>query len=167
MQRAAAPQSVAAEAARAAAAEAARMAAVTPNSLHAPAETPTTGLGLDVGGAINYDGLRTLWHSTKNSDPPLMDDLYPLVAVRENNKTHGIDLRLLVGPIDDMETAARLCAALMAAHRYCQPVAFEGQHLSLNEPAIKPAHHPVQPKLDPNKPDAKPVGKDASAQVPK
>jgi hypothetical protein len=98
----------------------------------APAEplAAVAGLGVDVGGAINYEGLRTLWRSTKNGDPTAMGELYPLVAVRENGKTHGVDLRLVVGPIADAEAAARLCMALSAAHHYCQPVAFEGQRLS-------------------------------------
>jgi hypothetical protein len=88
------------------------------------------GLGVDIGGAINYAGLRTLWHSTRSSEPELPDELYPVVTVRENGKTHGIELRLVVGPIADVEAAARLCATLLAAHHYCQPVAFEGQRLS-------------------------------------
>jgi hypothetical protein len=140
-----------------------RLAAIAPPPPRStpPAEPPTTGLGLDVGGAINYEGLRTLWHSTKTGDVPISDELYPLVAVRENSRTHGIDLRLVVGPFDDMEVASRLCAALSAAHRYCQPVAFEGQRLTVNElPVAKlvPVHHPAPPKPDPAKqPDAKPA----------
>jgi hypothetical protein len=103
----------------------------------APAEplAAAGGLGVDVGGAANYDGLRTLWHSTKSSDPALLEDLYPVVTVRENGKTRGVDLRLIVGPIADAEAAARLCTSLSAAHHYCQPVAFEGQRLSLIETA--------------------------------
>jgi hypothetical protein len=91
------------------------------------------GLGVDIGGAGNYEGLRTLWRSTKNNDPTLLDELYPVVAVRENGKTHGADLRLVIGPLDDAESAARLCATLAAAHHYCQPVAFEGQRFSMND----------------------------------
>jgi hypothetical protein len=103
-----------------------------------PAEAPaepvvTGGLGVDVGGATNYEGLRTLWHSTLNSDPTLLEQFYPVVAIRENSKTHGVDLRLVVGPIPDAEAAARLCANLSAARHYCQSVAFEGQRLSLND----------------------------------
>jgi hypothetical protein len=105
-----------------------------------PAEAPaepvvTGGLGVDVGGAGNYEGLRTLWHSTLNSDPTLLEQFYPVVAIRENSKTHGVDLRLVVGPIPDAEAAAGLCATLSAAHHYCQSVAFEGQRLSLNDTA--------------------------------
>jgi hypothetical protein len=106
----------------------------------APAE-PVAGLGVDIGGAINYEGLRTLWRSTKNSDPALLEELFPLVAVRENGKTHGAELRLVVGPIADAEGAARLCTTLAAAHHYCQPVAFEGQRLSLAD--VAPAKAPT------------------------
>ena len=105
------------------------------------ATTAGFGLGVDVGGAVNYEGLRTLWRSTKNSDLALPDELYPVVAVRENGKTHGIDLRLIVGPIADAESAERLCDTLSAAHHYCQPVAFEGQRLSLNDAASAKAAH--------------------------
>jgi hypothetical protein len=114
-----------------------------------PAEAPAEpmvgagGLGVDVGGAANYEALRTLWHSTLSSDPTLLEQLYPVVAIRENSKTHGVDLRLVVGPIADAEAAARLCAKLSAAHHYCQSVAFEGQRLSLNDVAPgKPAPAP-------------------------
>ncbi|HLH94606.1 MAG TPA: hypothetical protein VKW08_05750 [Xanthobacteraceae bacterium] len=165
-QQAAAPPPAVADATRSTASDGARLATATiPSRPSPPSEPPTAGLGLDIGGAINYEGLRTLWHSTKNSDLALTEDLYPLVTVRENNRTHGIDLRLVIGPIDDMETASRLCAALLAVHRYCQPVAFEGQRLTLNEPPagkLAPIHH-AAPKLDPNKA----VAKDASPQATK
>jgi hypothetical protein len=113
-----------------------------------PAEAPAEpvvagGLGVDVGGATNYEGLRTLWHSTKSSEPTLLEELFPVVTVRENSKTHGVDLRLVVGPVADAEAAARLCSTLSAGHHYCQPVAFEGQRLALNDPV--PAKTPLTP----------------------
>jgi hypothetical protein len=116
-------------------ADAGNRAAISASNLvrvSAPAEplAAAGGLGIDVGGAVNYEGLRTLWHSTTGSDPAL-EELYPVVTVRENNKTHGVDLRLVVGPIADADAAERLCTTLAAAHHYCQPVAFEGQRLSL------------------------------------
>jgi hypothetical protein len=119
--------------------------AAAPNRVRVsvPAEfvAGAAGLGVDVGGAISYEGLRTLWRSTKNSDPALLEDLFPVVALRENGKTHGAELRLVVGPIADPEGAARLCTTLAAAHHYCQPVAFEGQRLSLADAA--PAKTPT------------------------
>jgi len=107
--------------------------APNPVRVSAPAEfvAGAAGLGVDIGGAINYEGLRTLWRSTKNSDPALLEELFPVVALRENGKTHGAELRLVVGPIADPEGVARLCTTLAATHHYCQPVAFEGQRLSL------------------------------------
>jgi len=159
-----APQpSGASEAARAAAPDPGNRAAPSSSPLHVttvePAEAPTEpvvtgGLGVDVGGATNYEGLRTLWHSTLNSDPTLLEQLYPAVAIRENSKTHGVDLRLVVGPIPDAEAAARVCASLSASHHYCQPVAFEGQRLSLNDkPAPRHRSAPSSPgRFEPETP---------------
>jgi hypothetical protein len=57
-------------------------------------------------------------------------------------------LRLVVGPVADAEAAARLCMTLSAARRYCQPVAFEGQRLALNDPVPTKTLPPV-PKRHP------------------
>jgi hypothetical protein len=104
----------------------------------AAASNPVTAeLGVDVGGAHNFESLRTLWTSTKRSNVALPEKLYPRVLVRENNKTPGAELRLIIGPLASAEAAARLCSALLAEHRYCEPVAFEGQRLSLAKPAPK------------------------------
>jgi hypothetical protein len=122
-----------------------RVAATSPSNpvrVTAPAEpiaaapqAPAGGLGVDVGGAIDYSGLRALWRSTKNTDPALLEELYPVVTVRENGKTHNAELRLVIGPIADAEAAERLCTTLAAAHHYCQPVAFEGQRLAVSDTA--------------------------------
>jgi len=100
------------------------------------AEAAAAGLGVDVGGATNFEGLRTLWSSTKHNLPPLPDELYPVIGVRENSKGSA-DLRLIIGPITSPEVAVRLCSKLAAAHHYCQPAAFLGQRLSLVESAPK------------------------------
>jgi hypothetical protein len=104
---------------------------------NAPAEPPVTGLGIDVGGAVSFEGLRTLWSSIKRTVPTLPEELSPVVAVRENNRTHTPDLRLILGPLAGAEAAVRLCSTLAAAHHYCQLVPYEGQHLSLIEPTPK------------------------------
>jgi hypothetical protein len=132
----------------------------------APPEPPlaaAAGLGVDVGGAANYEGLRALWHATRNADPAMLEDLYPVVTVRENGKTHGVELRLVVGPIADVDTASRLCTTLSAAKHYCQPVSFEGQRLSLVDtgpPKATPttvkappsSHHSSSPSEPPQHP---------------
>jgi len=129
-----------------AAADAPPAPAANPAHLSTPAEQAlaSAGLGIDVGGAGNYQGLRTLWHSTRTIDPALLEGFYPLAAVRENGKTHGADLRLVIGPIADAEAAARLCTTLAASHHYCQPVAFEGQRLSMTDAGSTKAP-PAQP----------------------
>jgi hypothetical protein len=84
--------------------------------------------GLDVGGSTTFDGLRALWNSVRNNTADLFDDLHPMVAVREN-KSRGVDLRLVVGPIASSEAATQMCATLLAARRFCQMTIFEGQPL--------------------------------------
>jgi hypothetical protein len=110
---------------------------------------------VDIGGAASFEGLRTLWASTKANNGALLEDLYPAVAVRENSRAKTADLRLIIGPLPDVEMAARLCAKLASARRYCQPVAFEGQRLAdadlggeqrspgTPKPPIKPAPRPA------------------------
>jgi hypothetical protein len=134
-------QSSASDASQGAPDAANRATSSSPNlaGLAPPGQLTPSGLGVDVGGAANYEGLRALWHATKNGDPDLLDDLYPMVTVRENSKTHGVELRLVIGPIADAEAASQLCATLTEAHRYCQPVAFDGQRLSLTETTTKAA----------------------------
>jgi hypothetical protein len=96
----------------------------------AEAEPLKIELGVDVGGAVNFNGLRVLWTSTKGRHGDLLEGLHPVVAVRENSRTKNAELRLVVGPLANIEGAARLCASLSAGRRYCQPVAFEGQRLA-------------------------------------
>jgi len=103
-----------------------------------------TEFGVDVGGAMNFDGLQVLWTSTKGSNAALFEDLHPVVAVRENTRTKAVELRLVAGPLANAEAAARICATLTAARRYCQPVAFEGQRLAKADavPERKPVAAP-------------------------
>ena len=149
-----APVSQPADSVQTPAPDAANRVASASNPMNATGEplTPAPKLGVDIGGAVNFEGLRTLWRSTKSGDAALLEELYPLVGARENGKTHGTELRLIVGPIADAEAAARLCTTLAAVHRYCQPVAFEGQRLSLVDatPAKgAPLHHaaPTPPNV--------------------
>ena len=73
-------------------------------------EPPKPELGVDVGGAVTFDGLRALWVSTKGNNAALFEGLHPIVAVRENSRTKATELRLIVGPIANVEAATRLCA---------------------------------------------------------
>jgi hypothetical protein len=109
--------------------------------------------GVDIGGATNFDGLRTLWNAITSSHDDLFEGLHPIVTVRENSKSRAAELRLIAGPLSDAEPASRICATLAAAKRYCRLVAFEGQPLALNAPrAPSPAgrrHSQGPPDLAP------------------
>jgi hypothetical protein len=87
--------------------------------------------GVDVGGAKDFDGLRTLWNTISANYSDLFEGLNPIVSVRENNKSRTAELRLVAGPITDVESASRICTTLAAAKRYCRLVTFEGQPLAL------------------------------------
>jgi hypothetical protein len=95
-------------------------------------------IGIDVGGAPSFEGLRLLWNATRSVHAPWFEDLHPLASARENPKARGVELRLVVGPFADAEAAAAVCAALTGARRFCQPTPYEGQPFSLAERASKP-----------------------------
>jgi hypothetical protein len=113
--------------------------------------------GIDIGGAANFEGLRTLWAATKANNGAQLDGLHPTVAVRENSRAKNAELRLIVGPLADVEAAVRLCAALSGPRRYCQPVAFEGQRLADADTA--PEHKPAAASKPAPKPLPKPAAK--------
>jgi hypothetical protein len=106
--------------------------------------------GVDIGGAVNFDGLRVLWNSTRGGHTALLDGLSPRVALRENSKSRAAELRLIVGPLPDAEAATRLCASLSTARRFCQPTPFAGQNFALFSPAPVAARKPAsQPARQP------------------
>jgi hypothetical protein len=108
------------------------------------AEPAKPEMGVDIGGATSSDGLRVLWNSTRTNHASLVEGLHPVVATRENSRAKSKELRLILGPVDSIETATQLCAAFTAARRYCHPVAFEGQKLA-EAPERKPAAKQATP----------------------
>jgi hypothetical protein len=106
--------------------------------------------GVDIGAAVNFDGLRVLWNSTRAGQAALLNGLSPRVVLRENSKSRAVELRLIVGPLPDAEAATRLCASLSAARRFCQPTLFAGQNFALSSPAPAAARKPAsQPARQP------------------
>ncbi|MPZ38745.1 MAG: hypothetical protein GEU95_11880 [Rhizobiales bacterium] len=103
--------------------------------------------GVDIGGAANFDGLRTLWSSVRSAHPGLFDGLHPIVTVHESGKSRSADLRLVAGPLTDVESASRICATLAAAKRPCRLVAFEGQALALKVSPRRPAAPKSRPAV--------------------
>src|SRR5262249_50549796 len=99
-----------------------------------------------------------LGRRTKASSEPWREGLLRGGAGGKNSRTKGAELRLVVGPLANVENAARLCASLSAARRYCQPVAFEGQRLT--EPDAVPERRaaPAAPRPKVVAPAPKPRG---------
>jgi hypothetical protein len=114
--------------------------------------------GVEVGGAVSFDGLRVLWNTMRSANAAQFEGLHPVVIARENRRTRAVDLRLVVGPVGNADAAARLCATLSGTRRTCQPTPFEGRELSLvapepprpppvAAPQRKPAPKAVQPNF--------------------
>ena len=95
----------------------------------------------------SFDGLRTLWNAITANHYGLFEGLHPIVAVRENSKSRTAELRLIAGPLTDVEIANRICTTLAAAKRYCRLVTFEGQPLALDGPSRR-AGRPPRPRAD-------------------
>lgn len=120
-----------------------------PETADPDGKSRTVDFGLDVGGATTFDGLRALWSSLRSNTADLFDDLHPMVAVREN-KSRGIDLRLVVGPIATSEAATQMCATLLAARRFCQMTIFEGQPLPQASAVTEPRNAAAAPTRTPS-----------------
>jgi hypothetical protein len=90
-----------------------------------------TEFAIDVGGDRTVDALRALWTALRNGrHGNLFEGLRPLVAIRENGRPTGVELRLVIGPLANAGAAARLCGSLAAAGLACQPTVFDGQRLA-------------------------------------
>lgn len=86
---------------------------------------------VDLGADSSIEALRGRWSRLKAANPKEFDALRPLISVRETGKSGMLELRLIVGPLADAATAARLCARLATAGKfYCEPAAFDGQRLA-------------------------------------
>ncbi len=121
------------------AAAAASEAAPAPLPVAAPpfADTAAQGqaqgqaYGVDIGSALTLPALRARWLSIRAAHPHLLEGLHAVVNVKELGRSSRVELRLVAGPFDQPDAAAKLCASLTALGLYCQPTVFEGQHLAL------------------------------------
>jgi hypothetical protein len=57
--------------------------------------------------------------------------LHPIIVVKESSTGLGMQLRLVAGPLSDAAAAAKICAAMVANDRTCEPTVFDGQHLAM------------------------------------
>jgi len=60
-----------------------------------------------------------------------------------------MELRLIVGPLPDTQTAQNLCAALAAVHHACQLAPYDGQKFAESAPEPESKSTPVSPERRP------------------
>jgi TolA-binding protein len=121
-------------------------ASVAPAAVETPATpVPRTEFGIDVGTANSVDGLRALWRGISASNKALAG-LRPIIMVKERASGLGMQLRLVLGPIGDAATAAKICAIMTESNRTCETSVFDGQRLALKNDAPAPeAVAPAKP----------------------
>ena len=84
---------------------------------------------IDLGAAPTVQALRARWNDLRISQSPLLDNLRPLVALKDGAKS-GQELHLIAGPLTNTSAGVRLCAVLSGTGVLCQPTMYEGQRLA-------------------------------------
>lgn len=96
------------------------------------AATPANAAyGAEIGIASSIKALHARWAGIRSAHRQILDGLTPVVALRENPRSHKTELRLVVGPLANAAAAAQLCASLMAVQLSCLPTMFDGHNLAL------------------------------------
>jgi hypothetical protein len=99
------------------------------------AGTPETPLkvefGADLGPALTMTRLRSRWSKLATERPELVKGLRPLVTVRELGAGKPVEIRLVVGPIANVNAATEFCSILAPAQYLCRPAVFDGQRLTV------------------------------------
>ena len=103
-------------------------AAAPANAAAAPANA---AYGAEIGSAASIKALHARWAGIRSAHLQILDGLTPVVALRENPRSHKTELRLVVGPFANAAAAAQLCASLTAVRLSCFPTMFDGHNLAL------------------------------------
>ena len=87
------------------------------------AAPPKVEFGVDLGPALTIGRLRSRWTKLSAERPDLVKGLRPLVTVREIGPGKPVEIRLVVGPLANVNAATEFCGALAsrstcAARRY-------------------------------------------------
>lgn len=111
-----------------------QVAQILPQQPQSPPEitgATRTEFGVDLGGETSLDGLRARWANIKGRHGEALEGLRPLVRVREGSRPGTVELHLVVGPVANAGTAARVCAKLQSTGIACQASEYDGQRLSI------------------------------------
>ncbi len=106
-----------------------RVAEAPANEPAAEAPAADAEFGVDLGGASTIEALRIHWTALKANYGPLLEGLRPLAAQHPKRPT-GITYRLVVGPLPNVNEAARLCARFPVTRTGCHPAKFAGVQLA-------------------------------------
>lgn len=85
-------------------------------------------IGIDIGGSSTLALLNARWTAMKAHHGPLLLGLRPL-ALHER-RPGRLPYRLVLGPLPDVGTAARLCTQFAAARAACHPARYAGEALA-------------------------------------
>lgn len=107
----------------------ARLAAIPAEAPPPPPSATRTEFGVDIGSGSNLEEVRALWKAAKAQHGRVLGNLRPIVASRED-RTGGVDMRLIVGPLANASAAAKLCASLGAADVMCSTRPYQGERLT-------------------------------------
>jgi hypothetical protein len=91
---------------------------------------PRVEIGLDLGPALTIARLRQRWSAFKAAHGALADSMRPVISLREVAQNKPAEMRLVVGPVNDVHVATQLCAALQGSQFMCTPAVFDGQRLA-------------------------------------
>lgn len=102
-----------------------------------PAETQQPGsmvvsrteFGVDLGSGSDLEEVRILWNAARAQHGRLLGNLRPIV-VRREDRAGNPDYRLVVGPLANAGSAAKLCATLGAADVMCSTRPYQGERLT-------------------------------------
>jgi hypothetical protein len=87
--------------------------------------------GVDIGSAGSAQALRARWAEIRTAHPQLFQGLTATVITRGIPQTDSSELRLVLGPLPNLDAAARLCISLAPYRIFCQATGFDGQHVAL------------------------------------
>jgi hypothetical protein len=97
----------------------------------APVVPPLIPYGVDIGSGLTIQALRARWAVIHNSHAKLFEGMEPIVTVKEMPRSNRVELRLVVGPLQQASAAEQLCASLTSFGLYCQPAMYDGQRLAV------------------------------------
>ncbi len=105
---------------------------MTAGILDTPADSAAISpeFAIDLGGAATIDALRARWNQMKTTQSPLLDNLTPLITLKDGGKS-GQEMHLVAGPLGSAAATSRLCAVLSGAGVHCQSTFYEGQRLAM------------------------------------